>query len=327
MELKTRRVHFVGATTNPHESWMKQAARELTAFDDGFLNHKRLLIMDCDGAFCQSCRDMLANPGVEPIRLPAKSPNLNAYIERFFRSLKSECLEQMIFFGERSLRNTVHQYLAHYHHERNHQGLGNDLLEPDDGVGRTDGDVVCRERLGGLLRYYHREAASRQGKKPLTNMRADEKNRLPFPLQAARTARLSLQPRPPSEPPSDTATRTSKRKGADAVFSHYAVDLRPQASPLNALFDGRAQVVDGPAVVGQHAVHRTGILFGSVRHRTAMHQSPTRRHTSRTGSTVLPSIFTVPDLRCVLPSSEIWRLRELVIGFPSAILPVSFSFH
>ena len=107
MELKTRRVQFVGCTPNPHEAGMKQAARKLTAFDDRFLNGKRYLIMDRDGTFCESFRKLLADASVEPIRLPSRSPDLNAYIERFFRSLKSECVERMIFFGERSWRNAV----------------------------------------------------------------------------------------------------------------------------------------------------------------------------------------------------------------------------
>ena len=80
MELKTRRVHFVGSTTHPHEAWMKQAARELTAFDDGFLNGKRYLLMDRDTKFCESFRSFLANEGITPVRLPAKSPNLNGYV-------------------------------------------------------------------------------------------------------------------------------------------------------------------------------------------------------------------------------------------------------
>ena len=85
--------------------------------------------------------------------------NLNAYIERFMNSINAECLNKMIFFGENSLRRAVGAYLEHYHAERNHQGLGNHIIEPTDEVGRVDGPVECRERLGGLLRYYHRQAA------------------------------------------------------------------------------------------------------------------------------------------------------------------------
>jgi putative transposase len=159
IDLKTRRVQFVHYTTNANEPWMKQQARELTNCEDGFLNDKQYLIMDRDGAFCPAFREMLTQSGVEPIVLPPKSPNLNAYIERFFRSLKSECLGRMILFGEHSLRNAVRSYVEHYHKERNHQGLENSIIEPSEEVGQRDGEIECRERLGGLLRYYYRNAA------------------------------------------------------------------------------------------------------------------------------------------------------------------------
>ncbi len=159
MELKTRRVQFIGCTVGPLEQWMKQTARELTACDDGFLNGKKYVIMDRDATFCESFRTILRDEGIEPIRLPPRSPNLNAYVERFFRSLKSECLERMIFFGENSLRNAVHEYLAHYHQERNHQGLENKVIDPAEDVGPIAGEIKCRNRLGGMLRYYYRNAA------------------------------------------------------------------------------------------------------------------------------------------------------------------------
>jgi len=75
------------------------------------------------------------------------------------RSMKSECLDRMIFFGRRSLERALEQFVAHYHGERNHQGLGNRIIDPGDEVGKEVCDVHCRERLGGMLRYYHREAA------------------------------------------------------------------------------------------------------------------------------------------------------------------------
>ena len=91
--------------------------------------------------------------------LPARSPNLNAHVERFMRTIKDECLSRLIFFGEDMLRNAVREFLEHYHGERNHQGLGNVILQPGDEVGRIAGKVECRERLGGLLNYYYRDAA------------------------------------------------------------------------------------------------------------------------------------------------------------------------
>ncbi len=92
-----------------------------------------------------------------PVR--AKSPNLNAYIERYMRSMKDECLNKMIFFGEKSLRRALSEFEEHYHTERNHQGLGNNIINPEVSVGQADGDIQCRERVGGMLRYYYRDAA------------------------------------------------------------------------------------------------------------------------------------------------------------------------
>jgi transposase InsO family protein len=159
MELKTRRVYFAGCTPNPNEAWMKQISRNLTDPIDGFLLGKRYVLMDRDGKFCPAFRNALKDEGNEPLLLPPRSPDLNAFIERFMRSLKSESLSRMIFFGENSLRRAVTAYLDHYHAERNHQGLGNQIIEASDEVGQVAGKIECRERLGGLLRYYYREAA------------------------------------------------------------------------------------------------------------------------------------------------------------------------
>ncbi len=159
MELKTRRVHFAGCTIHPDEPWMKQIGRNLTNFEDGFLNGKRYLLMDRDTKFCESFRGFLDDEGIESVRLPPKSPNLNAHLERFMKSIKSECLHRMIFFGEASLRNAVGQYLAHYHGERNHQGLENKIIDPGEEVGQVARKIECRERLGGMLNYYYRDAA------------------------------------------------------------------------------------------------------------------------------------------------------------------------
>ncbi|MCK4304559.1 MAG: integrase core domain-containing protein [Candidatus Eisenbacteria sp.] len=104
-------------------------------------------------------RSLLEDSGVKSVRLPARSPNLNAHLERHMRSLKVECLNRMIFFGENPLQKAVNEFLGHYHQERNHQGLGNRLIAAGEEVGRTIGKVRCHERLGGMLRYYYRNAA------------------------------------------------------------------------------------------------------------------------------------------------------------------------
>ena len=159
MELKTRRVHFAACTPTLGDEYMKQIARNLTDPFDGFLKDSKFVLMDRDSNFSGEFQAILADAEVEPVRLPAKSPNLNAYLERFHLSIKSECLSQMIFFGEQSLRRAVNSYLIHYHGERNHQGLQNLLIDPGEDADRTEGDVHCRERLGGMLKYYSRQAA------------------------------------------------------------------------------------------------------------------------------------------------------------------------
>jgi hypothetical protein len=159
MELATRQVHFGDCTANPDELWVCQAARNLSDAEDGFLRGKKYLLMDRDTKFSEAFRVILEQAGVEAVRLPARSPNLSPNLERFMRSVKEECLERMIFFGERSLQVAAAEFLSHFHAERNHQGLDNRLIEPGEEVGHTTGEVVCRERLGGMLRYYCRKAA------------------------------------------------------------------------------------------------------------------------------------------------------------------------
>jgi transposase InsO family protein len=115
--------------------------------------------MDRDSKFSEGFRAILSDAGVTSVRLPPRSPNLNAHLERFWRSLRQERLDRMIFFGEDMLRRAVHSFVSHYHRERNHQGLKNRLIEAGDEVGRKTGAIQCREHLGGILRYYYRQAA------------------------------------------------------------------------------------------------------------------------------------------------------------------------
>ena len=159
IHLSTRSVQFAGATPAPNGAFMKQVARNLTDVSDGFLLNKAFLIMDRDTKYTQDFRDYLEREGVKPVRCPVRAPNCNAFAERFVRSIKEECLDRMILFGEASLRRALREYIAHFHSERNHQGLGNRLLEPLAMVSSTNGPIHCRERLGGMLNFYYREAA------------------------------------------------------------------------------------------------------------------------------------------------------------------------
>src|SRR5919202_1235851 len=149
MELATRRVQIAGITPHPTAAFMPQCARQLTDPFDGFLRGKRYLIHDRDTKFTQAFDALLKESGVEPILLPPRSPNLNAHCERFIRSIKEEALEQVVMLGERALYYAIQQYLAHYHHERNHQGLGNQLIAQEEAVSCQAGHVVRRERLCG----------------------------------------------------------------------------------------------------------------------------------------------------------------------------------
>ena len=158
IHIGTRRVVLGGITTSPHEEWMRQVARNVSGWD-GEMESCRHLIHDRDSKFTASFDETLRAVGIQPVKLPAKSPNLNAFAERFVRSIKSECLDRLILFGERSLRHVVSEYLSHYLAERDHQGTGNVIPFPDDRLGAAGQTVEKAERLGGLLSYYHRQAA------------------------------------------------------------------------------------------------------------------------------------------------------------------------
>ena len=158
--LESRRVAIAGITVHPDAAWMKQMARNVIMEGCGILRDCRYLLHDRDSKYARSFRAIIASGGVEPLALPARSPNLNAYAERWVRALKEECLSKVILLGECSLRRALNEYVEHYHAERNHQGKGNVLLFPrDTDIRREPQPVQCRERLGGLLRYYHQEAA------------------------------------------------------------------------------------------------------------------------------------------------------------------------
>jgi putative transposase len=159
IDLKTRRVEIAGILPRPNGEWMDQIARNLTDSDAGFLKEARHLIHDRDPLFTRSFRETLKSSGVETVKLPARSPNLNAYAERFVRSIKSECLTQIIPLGEQHLRHAVKEYAEHYHVERNHQGLDNRLVEEGNGAVDMNSAIERRERLGAVLNYYERRAA------------------------------------------------------------------------------------------------------------------------------------------------------------------------
>jgi transposase InsO family protein len=159
IDVSTRRVEIAGIAAKANGLWMEQIARNLCDDVDGFLSGKRYLIHDRDPLFTAGFLGTLAAAGVNSVKLPPRSPNLNAHAERFVRTIKESCLERMILFGEGSLRKAIHEFVAHYHFERNHQGLENRLIIPDKNLAGHNGAIRRHERLGGMLNYYYREAA------------------------------------------------------------------------------------------------------------------------------------------------------------------------
>jgi putative transposase len=139
---------------------MGQVARNVTMADWGILQPGQYLIHDRDGKFCSAFQHTIDAAGVQRVPLPPRSPNLNAYAERWVRSVKEEMLSRLLLFGERSLWQVPTEYVTHFHKERPHQGKENMVLFPRPSRGGTgESPIQCRERLGGLLKYYSREAA------------------------------------------------------------------------------------------------------------------------------------------------------------------------
>ena len=158
MELATRKVFYTPIKLQPDGAYMKQVAKILTDSEDGFLQGKRYLIHDRDSLYrTAGFHGILRGSGIEPVKLPVRSPDLNCYAERFVKSVKYDCLNYLILSSVKQLEYTLNQYQQYYHHERIHQLLGR-IIEPKHQTDETS-EIVCVERLGGLLKSYHRLAA------------------------------------------------------------------------------------------------------------------------------------------------------------------------
>ena len=116
-----------------------------------------MLICDRDAKWSALVRAQLGEAGIRIVQTPYQAPNANAYPERFARSIKHECLTRVIPFGERHLRRMIAEFVAHYHHERNHQGLDNELIDRVPAVEHV-GRIRRHQRLAALLNYYARAA-------------------------------------------------------------------------------------------------------------------------------------------------------------------------
>jgi len=149
-----------GITTCPNGAWVEQVARNVTCWD-GELEHAGYLIHDRDPNYTRKFGKILKGVGVQPVKLPARSPNLNAIAERFVKSIKFDCLNHLILTTKRQLRYAVKEYLEHYHHERPHQGTDGQILFPNERSDKSrTGEIVKSARLGGLLNFYYREPAA-----------------------------------------------------------------------------------------------------------------------------------------------------------------------
>jgi putative transposase len=158
IHLESRRVTLAGLTRHPTSEWMLQMARNATDESSGVLRGLRYLLHDRDTKFCTAFLDVLRSSAIRPLALPPRSPNLNAFAERWVCSVRQECLSKLILFGESSLRRALTEYIEHHYFERNHQGKGNLLLFPSTDVLSKCRTIHRRDRLGGLLKFYSRVA-------------------------------------------------------------------------------------------------------------------------------------------------------------------------
>jgi transposase InsO family protein len=158
MHVRTRRIVLGEMRQNPNEPWMKQIAMNVTGWERELVG-ARHLIHDRDAKYSHSFDGILNAAGISVVKLPPHSPNLNAFAERFVKTIKTECVEQVVLFGESSLQHVIREHLAHCHAERNHQGIDNAIPFPDVRLEAREVTIVKAERLGGLLNFYHRQAA------------------------------------------------------------------------------------------------------------------------------------------------------------------------
>ena len=158
LQLHSRRVQVIGCTPYPDEAFVIQCLRHVAGETSGLLREGRILLCDRDPKWSRGVERWLGAAGVRVVRTPPRAPNCNAYAERFVRSVKEECLDRIVPLGEWHLRRTLHEFTTHYHRERNHQGLANELIDRHPPQQAT-GAIRRRQRVGGVLGYYFRSAA------------------------------------------------------------------------------------------------------------------------------------------------------------------------
>lgn len=160
IHLESRRVHLGGVTTCPNRDWLTQQARNVCIFFNEQETKPEYLLHDRDGKFNEHFCEILRSEGIEPKKLPAHSPNCNAFAERWVQSFSNECLNHFVIFGEGHMRHLAQSYVDYYNSLRPHQSKGNHPLgTPADFKPSVTGAIKCQEFLGGLLKHYYREAA------------------------------------------------------------------------------------------------------------------------------------------------------------------------
>jgi putative transposase len=162
IEVKSRAVQIAGVRIAPDGDWMKQIARNLLDPADGFLRNASYLIHDRDPLFTETWTALLKTGGVKCVPIPAQSPNCNPHAERFVKTVRTECLDHLVIFGERHLRYLIKEFMGHYLTERHHQGIGSQIIRPKASPRNDNATLAAigrRSRLGGLLNYYYREVA------------------------------------------------------------------------------------------------------------------------------------------------------------------------
>jgi putative transposase len=159
IHVATRRVFLSPCAFNPTTEWVKAQAEAFIAHAKSVNLPASYLIRDNDGTFTVPFDDAMKAAGCEVKRTAIRAPNMNAFVERFNRSIQEECLDRFVIFGQEHFDLLVREYVEHYHEQRPHQGKENRLLIAPPDTPPTDGEVLCRRRLGGVLKHYHRAAA------------------------------------------------------------------------------------------------------------------------------------------------------------------------
>ena len=171
IELETRRVHILGITRHPTATWVNQVAREFARDLDETGCRFTRLIRDRDGKFTDGFDAIFTSLGIEVLKSAPQAPRMNAYAERFVRTVRTECTDRMLIAGERHLHQVLHEFAGHYNSGRSHQGTGLDLRAPNDPNNvipfpASPEHIQRRQRLGGLINEYHNVSTVTQFLRP-----------------------------------------------------------------------------------------------------------------------------------------------------------------